>query len=101
MAVSFQARRFISANIRAQLGRRFAELLAIFVALAGLTLLIALISYHPGDPSFDTVSDNRTFNLAGPFGANIADLLLQGFGVAGLCCWPGATGWARAARSAI
>jgi S-DNA-T family DNA segregation ATPase FtsK/SpoIIIE len=84
MAVSFQARRFISANIRAQLGRRFAELLAIFVALAGLTLLIALISYHPGDPSFDTVSDNRTLNLAGPFGASVADLLLQGFGVAGL-----------------
>jgi S-DNA-T family DNA segregation ATPase FtsK/SpoIIIE len=83
MAVSFQARRFISPTLRAQFRRRVAELAAILVALAGLTLVLALLSYHPGDSSFDTVSDARTENFAGPFGAGIADLLLQGFGIAG------------------
>ncbi len=83
MAISFGARRFISPAIKAQLKRRLADLLAVVVALAGLTLLIALLSYHPADPSLDTASDARTLNLAGPFGAGVADLLLQGFGLAG------------------
>jgi S-DNA-T family DNA segregation ATPase FtsK/SpoIIIE len=87
MAVSFEARRFISPNLRAQFRRRLAELCAVIVGLAGLTLLVALISYHPQDPSFDTAigaeGGVRTLNLAGPLGAGGADLLLQGFGIAG------------------
>jgi S-DNA-T family DNA segregation ATPase FtsK/SpoIIIE len=87
MAVSFEARRFISPNLRAQFRRRLAELFAVFVGLAGLTLLVALISYHPQDASFDTAigadAATHTLNLAGPLGAGSADLLLQGFGIAG------------------
>jgi S-DNA-T family DNA segregation ATPase FtsK/SpoIIIE len=84
MAVTFEARRFISPKLRAQLRRRLAELLGLIVGLAGLTLLVALVSYHPQDPSFDTASDGaRVLNLAGPAGAGTADLLLQGFGIAG------------------
>jgi S-DNA-T family DNA segregation ATPase FtsK/SpoIIIE len=83
MAVSFEARRFISPAIRAQLRRRFSELAAVVCALAGLTILLALVSYNPGDPSFDTASAARTTNLAGALGAGGADLTLQGFGIAG------------------
>jgi S-DNA-T family DNA segregation ATPase FtsK/SpoIIIE len=65
------------------LKRRLAELLAVIIALAGLTLVLALLSYHPDDPSFDTISNGRTLNFAGPFGAFVSDFLLQAFGVAG------------------
>jgi S-DNA-T family DNA segregation ATPase FtsK/SpoIIIE len=74
MAVSLEARRFISPHLRAQLRRRLAELAA---------LVVALISYHPQDASLDTASSGRVMNLAGPGGAGLADFLLQGFGVAG------------------
>jgi S-DNA-T family DNA segregation ATPase FtsK/SpoIIIE len=86
MAVSFEARRFISPKLRAQFGRRVAEICAVAVGLAGLTLLVALVSYHPQDASPDTaggVAGARVLNLAGPWGAGTADLLLQGFGIAG------------------
>ncbi len=83
MAVSFSPPRFISPTLRAQLKRRLAELLAVIIALAGLTLVLALLSYHPDDPSFDTISNGRTLNFAGPFGAFVSDFLLQAFGVAG------------------
>jgi S-DNA-T family DNA segregation ATPase FtsK/SpoIIIE len=83
MAISFGSRQFISPGLRAQLQRRVAELGAVALAVAGLALLLALISYHAGDPSFDTASVGRTLNLAGPAGAGIADILLQSFGIAG------------------
>ncbi len=87
MAIPMEARRFISPHLRAQLRRRLAELAAVAVGLAALTFLVALVSYHPQDPSFDTAngaaSGGRVLNFAGPAGAGIADLLLQGFGIAG------------------
>ena len=83
MAVNFEARRFISPAIRAQLRRRMSELTSVFCALAGLTLLLALASYNPHDPSFDTASSAPTNNLAGFIGAGLSDLMLQGFGIAG------------------
>jgi S-DNA-T family DNA segregation ATPase FtsK/SpoIIIE len=83
MAVNFEARRFISPAIRAQLRRRLSELAAVCCALAGLTILLALVSYNPQDPSFDTASTAHTTNLAGPLGAGWSDLVLQGFGIAG------------------
>jgi S-DNA-T family DNA segregation ATPase FtsK/SpoIIIE len=103
MAVSSEGRRLVSPGLRAQLKRRVAELAAILVGLAGLTLLVALISYHPADPSFDSVTDARALNLAGPFGADLSDILLQGFGIAGfmpaalLLAW----GYRLGARGAI
>jgi S-DNA-T family DNA segregation ATPase FtsK/SpoIIIE len=84
MAVNFEARRFISPAIRAQFRRRISELSALICALAGLALLLALISYNPHDPSLDTASDLPVTNFAGPVGAILADLALQGFGAAGL-----------------
>ncbi|HTJ90866.1 MAG TPA: DNA translocase FtsK 4TM domain-containing protein [Acidocella sp.] len=84
MAVNLEARRFISPAIRAQFRRRISEFSALLCALAGLALLLALLSYNPHDPSLDTASDLPVTNLAGPVGAILADLALQGFGAAGL-----------------
>jgi DNA segregation ATPase FtsK/SpoIIIE, S-DNA-T family len=50
---------------------------------AGLALLIALATYNPSDLSLDTATNAAAMNLAGPVGAVVADLLLQGFGVFG------------------
>ncbi len=83
MAKSFESPRFMSPAILAQLRRRVAELAAIACALAGLAIILALITYNPADPSFDTASFGPTTNLAGPAGAAFADIALQGFGLAG------------------
>ncbi len=63
--------------------RRAGELGGIVLAVSALTLALALITYNPADPSFDTASSSAPTNLAGLAGAQVADLLLQGFGLAG------------------
>ncbi|MGC9270382.1 DNA translocase FtsK [Acidiphilium sp.] len=83
MSVTTETRNFLSPALKARFARHLAELAALAVALVGLTLLIALASYHPGDPSFDTASSLPVRNLAGRFGATVADVLLQCFGIAG------------------
>lgn len=48
-----------------------------------LFLLLALISYHPSDPSFNSLGRLRVVhNYCGYFGSFLADLLLQFFGLA-------------------
>ena len=84
MALDLGRRQFISSSLRAQLRRRAGELGGIILAVAALTLALALVSYNPADPSFDTASSAHPTNLAGLAGAQMADLLLQGFGVAGV-----------------
>ena len=75
------------------LARRMAEIGALLLAFAALALLAALVSYNAHDPSLNTATSARPTNLAGPPGAAAADLLLQGFGLAGglpgaaLLCW--------------
>ena len=83
MAVAIQGRQVASPALRNLLRRRFAELGALVLALAALALLVALGSFNPADPSFDTATAQPAHNLAGPPGAAVADLLLQGFGIAG------------------
>lgn len=83
MAVDLGTGRLISPAIRAQLRRRAGEMSAIVIALVSLSLALALFSYRATDPSFDTVSATPVHNIAGVLGANIADLFLQSFGVAG------------------
>ncbi|MBU5611745.1 DNA translocase FtsK [Geomonas azotofigens] len=51
--------------------------------VAGLFLFIALVSFHGEDLSFNSVSTfAQTKNLGGRFGAQLADLFLQLFGLA-------------------
>jgi S-DNA-T family DNA segregation ATPase FtsK/SpoIIIE len=75
--------RLASPAVVALLRQRTARLGGLVLGLLGLTLLVALLSYDPRDPSFDTATTRHATNLAGPVGAFLADLLLQGFGLAG------------------
>ena len=83
MAVAVQGRRMASPALRTLLARRLAELGGLLLALLALALLVALGSYDAADPSLNTATARAASNLAGPPGAAAADLLLQGFGLAG------------------
>lgn len=94
--------------------RRLNELLGLIVLVAAALLLLALASYTPTDPSFNTVGGYATgrpaHNWAGILGAYVADLLLQAIGVAAFflplllarlgVCWmqsrPAGSPWAKA-----
>jgi S-DNA-T family DNA segregation ATPase FtsK/SpoIIIE len=75
-------RRFASPAVKAAIRRRIAELLALVLVITGLVATVALATYDPADPSWSTATARRTANLAGPFGAHLADFLLQGVGYA-------------------
>jgi S-DNA-T family DNA segregation ATPase FtsK/SpoIIIE len=62
---------------------RLNEAMAVLFLFAGLFVFFSLVSYHPLDPSWDTVTgDAKPANLTGRIGAFLADLFLQAFGVA-------------------
>ncbi len=73
-----QARSLVAVRPR----RAVARLAAWLLGLAGMALLLALVTYHASDPSFDTATSHPPANLAGLPGAVAADLLLQLFGLA-------------------
>lgn len=69
-------------------------------AAAGISIVslafaaaLALISYHPGDPSLNTATDASAQNWLGGVGAMFADAMLQALGVAAavpvmiVCAW--------------
>ena len=68
--------------------RRLNELLGLLMMVASGLLLLALVSYRPSDPSFNTVSGtfgaHAARNWAGVVGAVISDVLLQLEGVTAL-----------------
>ncbi len=49
----------------------------IAVIVVALAVAVALLTYHPGDPSFDTVTGTDARNALGGVGAWIADALLM------------------------
>ncbi len=67
--------------------RRLNEMIGLLVLVSAGLLLLALFSYHPTDPSFNTVSGTsaRPENWIGIVGAYISDLLLQLEGVGAFC----------------
>ena len=65
------------------LKRRISEILGLSVGLSGLLLLVALLSYAPGDPSLNSAADSNPGNLLGIAGAYLSDLLLQSLGIVG------------------
>ncbi len=75
------SRRFASPALKALMTQRSAELCGLILGLLGLAVMVALATYDPRDPSLNTASTQHVHNLAGPVGAVVADLLLQGFGV--------------------
>ncbi|MGE5571382.1 MAG: DNA translocase FtsK [Rhodospirillales bacterium] len=60
---------------------RLPEAAGILSLIAGLLVWLSLVSYHPGDPSWNTAAGGaRTRNLIGPAGAHLSDLAFQAFG---------------------
>ncbi len=51
-------------------------------AMTGFALLVALISYHAADPSWNVASADPVRNLLGPAGATLADAAVQSVGLA-------------------
>jgi S-DNA-T family DNA segregation ATPase FtsK/SpoIIIE len=62
---------------------RLNELLAFVFLVAGLIVFLALVSYHPLDRSWNTVSEGvPPVNIIGAVGAWLSDILLQAGGLA-------------------
>lgn len=80
--------------------RRLNELIGFLVLVAAVLLTLALVSYHPSDPSFDTVrgaaASAPVHNWTGRAGAWVSDFLLQFEGLASflLALMLGGIGWA-------
>ena len=74
--------RFASEAVRAVLRRRMMEMFGLLVAILAIGLGVALGSHNPADPSLNTATSGPTTNLAGPAGAILSDIMLQGFGFA-------------------
>ncbi|MDR3532396.1 MAG: DNA translocase FtsK 4TM domain-containing protein [Rhodopila sp.] len=81
---TMEPRKFASPAVKALMRQRFAEFGGLLLGLLGLAILVALATYDPRDPSLNTATTRHVSNLAGPVGAMLADMLLQGFGVAGV-----------------
>ena len=65
------------------LKRRACEIIGISLVLNGLLILVALVSYVPSDPSFNSAAAAEPHNLLGLSGAYLADFLLQSIGLVG------------------
>ena len=83
-SAAMEARRIASPAVKALMGQRMGQISGLLLVLLGLIVLIALASYDPRDPSLNTATSGHANNLVGTLGAVVADILLQGFGVAGL-----------------
>ncbi len=61
------------------------EIIGLILIGIGIVILLALISYDSGDPSWNSVSERtRARNWVGPMGAHVSNVLYQAFGVAAL-----------------
>src|SRR5205807_9698289 len=74
--------------------RRLYEGLGALLVLATLLLFLALLTYSPGDASFDTAVAAPPRNYLGHHGAVIADLLIQSVGLAAYLVPAALLGWA-------
>ncbi len=94
MSASTSNRRLASPAVKALIRRRAGEFGALLLALLAIALLVALITHDQRDPSLNTATTRVPHNLAGPFGAAVSDILLQGFGLAGALPALALLGWA-------
>ena len=61
--------------------RKLAEIFGILISLAGVMLLLALITYSPNDPNFIFPENTKIQNLMGFHGSFVSDLLFQSVGL--------------------
>ncbi|MGL4406141.1 MAG: DNA translocase FtsK [Notoacmeibacter sp.] len=64
--------------------RQLLRLLGLFLVGACLFAAASLATWNIGDPSLNHATGNRVMNAMGPFGAIIADILTQFFGIGAL-----------------
>ncbi|MBA4418233.1 MAG: cell division protein FtsK [Syntrophus sp. (in: bacteria)] len=57
------------------------EILGIGLSGIFIFLMVSLLSYHPFDPSFNTVTEGVAKNLCGKVGSYMSDLFMQIFGI--------------------
>jgi DNA segregation ATPase FtsK/SpoIIIE, S-DNA-T family len=78
--------------------RRLNELVGMAMMVSALLLFLALVSYHPSDPSWNTAAYHgaRAANWVGLTGAAVSDVFLQLIGITSLCLpiLIGVLGWA-------
>ncbi len=63
--------------------RKIRIIVGILAILAGIYLMIALLSFNKWDPSFFTFSDRPVQNYGGPVGAYLSDLIVALVGMPG------------------
>src|ERR1017187_9520586 len=77
--------RFLTSIFTPTGNRRLNELIGFLLCVSALLLFLALASYSPLDPSFNSAScltgSHAARNWIGILGAIVSDLILQGFGV--------------------
>jgi S-DNA-T family DNA segregation ATPase FtsK/SpoIIIE len=75
--------------------RRLNELIGLLVLASAALLFLSLVSYHPTDPSLNTVGSTPVHNWIGPAGAYLSDFILQIEGVSAFLVpiLIGALGW--------
>jgi S-DNA-T family DNA segregation ATPase FtsK/SpoIIIE len=61
--------------------KRLAEIFGALIALAGLMLFLALITYSPNDPNFIFPNNTKIENLMGFKGSFVSDLFFQSVGL--------------------
>jgi S-DNA-T family DNA segregation ATPase FtsK/SpoIIIE len=75
---------FLPEGAEVFLKRRSQEILGTALILIGLFLAACILFYVPGDRSFSVAADRPIAHPLGTVGANVADVLVQGLGAAGL-----------------
>jgi S-DNA-T family DNA segregation ATPase FtsK/SpoIIIE len=75
--------------------RRLNELIGLLVLASAVLLFLSLASYHPTDPSLNTVGGGPVHNWIGPAGSYLSDVMLQIEGISAfvLPVLLGALGW--------
>jgi S-DNA-T family DNA segregation ATPase FtsK/SpoIIIE len=79
--------------------RRVLEAVGSALVLLSFLLVVVLLTYNPADPSLNTASGHSPDNFLGRDGALVADLLVQGLGLAAFLIPVVLLGWAFSARS--
>ena len=67
----------IASNTLQFIINRLIEIIGVCISLIGALLLIALISYSPGDPNFIFPENTKIQNILGFHGSYISDLFFQ------------------------
>ncbi len=93
MATASRKTAFLPPGAAEFLRRRAVELLGLVLFLSAVALFLALVTYRPSDPSFNTASTRHVANLMGPLGAMVSDMLLQTLGLASALIVPVLGAW--------